>query len=330
MSHKNTIIPFWVKLNRSSWAKNDAKRDVGLVEPDDVLAYKNISYGEFGEYNLLDVYTPKSVPNQTKSVPDQIKSAPNQKLPVLINVHGGGFFYGDKELYRFYAMDMVHDGFCVVNINYRLSPEHHFPAPLIDINNVLCWIEAHADEYGMDLSRVFMMGDSAGAQLTSHFAALNSNPEFAALYEGNESLRANPDLMGSSTVIFKEHHIKLAGISLACGNYGLLARYQGLNSDPATKNYLGKFDRKNASLLDELSAITADYPPAFVFSCPNDFLYNACEPMYNLINGRGGKAVMKIYGTKEMTDVGHVFHCNMKTEIGAQARRDQAEFLLNC
>ena len=51
--------------------------------------------------------------------------------------------------------------------------------------------------------------------------------------------------------------------------------------------------------------------------------------MAKLIGERGGKAVSKIYGTKEMTDVGHVFHCNMKTEIGKRARKDQADFLLS-
>lgn len=311
-----------VKKDRVEWAKSDAERDEGLVEPSDVKAYKDISYGKFGIYNILDVYVPTStknfvnitglneVANNNKDTCAFEKQIP-EKLPVLINVHGGGYFYGDKELYRFYSMDMARHGFVVVNFNYRLSPEHRFPSALQDINNVLCWIEEHASEYGMDVKRVFMMGDSAGAQLTSHYAAINTNPDFAKMYA------------------LKKHGIKLKGISLACGMYDLPKLIVGDSLDECVKDYLGESADPSLPIIDVLSAITKAYPPAFLFSCPNDFLYPACEPMAELINERGGKAKAVIYGTKEMKDVQHVFHCNMKTEIGAKARREQAEFLLS-
>ena len=283
-----------IQKNRADWAASDAERDKGLAEPADVKAYKDISYGEYGEYSLLDVYVPAE------------KS--ETLLPVLINVHGGGYFYGSKDLYRFYAMDMVHDGFAVLNINYRLCPENKFPAPLEDINETMCWLEKHASEYNLDASRVFMMGDSAGAQLVSHYAAINSNEKFAALYN------------------LKKHNLKLKGISLACGMYDLKeALHSGTDSALV---YLGDFDSKDEQMLDVLGAVNSDYPPSFIFSCPNDFLFANLKPMADLINSRGGRAVSKIYGTAAMKDVAHVFHCNMRTEIGAQARRDQGKFLL--
>ena len=292
-------IPAWVKESRIGWAKGDAIRDEGLKEPETVKVFKSISYGPFGEANLLDVYRPKEAEGS---------------LPLLINVHGGGFFYGDKELYRFYAMDMATYGFAVINMNYRLSPENHFPAPLEDIHAVMGFAKEHAEEYGFDLTRIFMMGDSAGAQLTSHYAAINSNPGFAALYG------------------LKPLDLKIKGISLACGLYDLPASVLQEQKDKPTENmmenYLADaFDSKGPRL-DVLGAITADYPDTYVFSCPNDFLYENCRPMADLINARGARAVARIYGTKEMTDVAHVFHCNMKTDIGREARKDQAEFLL--
>ena len=288
--------PEWVARERKAWAEGDAKRDAGLKEPEGLIIERNISYGVFGESNLMDVYRPADA---------------KEKLPVLINVHGGGFFYGDKELYRFYAMDMALYGFAVVNMNYRLNPDYRFPSPLSDINAVMIWIEKHASEYNMDTDRIFMMGDSAGAQLTSHYAAINSNPEFAALYP------------------FRKHNLKLKGISLACGLYDLKSIAGEDSDDEMVKSYLGFHGDPENPQLDVCGAITDKYPAAYVFSCPNDFLYELCEPMAKLINERGGKAVSKIYGTKEMTDVGHVFHCNMKTEIGQRARKDQADFLLN-
>lgn len=285
-----------VEKLRVDWAASDSARDKGLTEPTDVKAYKDIRYGEHGDYNLLDVYVP------TKEG--------DELLPVLINIHGGGYFYGDKNLYRFYAMDMVQDGFAVININYRLSPEYKFPCALEDINETFCWLEAHADEYKLDLSHVYMMGDSAGAQLVSHYAAINSNDDFAGLYS------------------FKNHSIKIKGISLACGMYDLITMYNNPVKRGVLTAYLKKTDSKNQNKLDVLGAINSSYPPAFIFSCPNDFLIENCEPMANLIKSRGGKAFVKIYGTKEMKEIAHVFHCNMRSELGKQARRDQAKFLL--
>ena len=55
---------------------------------------------------------------------------------MIVNIHGGGYFYGDKELYRFYCMHLAEYGFAVINYNYRLSPENKFPAPLEDTFSV--------------------------------------------------------------------------------------------------------------------------------------------------------------------------------------------------
>lgn len=281
----------------SDWAASDAARDKGLTEPQNVKSFKDISYGDYGEYNLLDVYVPLEQSGKA--------------LPVLVNIHGGGYFYGDKNLYRFYAMDMVKDGFAVVNINYRLSPDYKFPCALEDINETLCWIEKNAAEYNFDLSRVYMMGDSAGAQLVSHYAAINSNEQFASFYP------------------FKKHGIKVKGISLACGMYDIISQYRSFSKRGSLGIYIAKMNSKNTPMFDVLGAITSAYPPAFIFTCPNDFLCANAQPMADLINGRGGKASVKIYGTAEMKEIAHVFHCNMRSELGEQARRDQAKFLLN-
>ena len=299
-----------VKKDRKEWAISDAKRDKGLEEPQDVKKYRNISYGLFKEHNLLDVYVPTAL-EKTESDKPKVKSGKANKLPVLINVHGGGYFYGDKELYRFYAMDMARYGFIVVNFNYRLSPEYKFPSALQDINNVVIWIEEHAKEYGMDTERVFMMGDSAGAQLTSHYAAINSNEEFASYYP------------------LRQTKIKLKGISLACGMYDIPGLITGETLNDCAMDYIGEYKDPKNPMLDVLGAITKDYPATYIFSSPNDFLYENCEPMYRLIIERGAKAKMKIYGTKRMKNIAHVFHCNMYTKIGAKARKDQADFLLS-
>lgn len=63
--------------------KGDEKRDLNLVEPDDVEAVFDLSYAvNQDEYNLLDIYYPKGTDN---------------KLPVIVSIHGGGYVYGTKK-----------------------------------------------------------------------------------------------------------------------------------------------------------------------------------------------------------------------------------------
>ena len=74
-------------------------------------------------------------------------------------------------------------GFTVVNINYRLAPENKFPAAVEDINMAVKFIEEQGKDYFIDKDRLVMVGDSAGGQLVSHYAAILTNPEFAKLFD---------------------------------------------------------------------------------------------------------------------------------------------------
>src|SRR5699024_10677414 len=101
----------------------------------------------------------------------------SQKSPTLFHIHGGGFFYGDKELYRFYTMFLATQGFTVINFNYRLAPDHTYPAPLEDINQVLQWMTGNNEEYYIDLDNLFLLVDSAGGKFTHHYACIVYNTD---------------------------------------------------------------------------------------------------------------------------------------------------------
>lgn len=130
-----------------SAARSDKKRDAAIPLPQGVQSYRDISYGKYGEESLLDVYCPEGT---------------TEKLPTIVSIHGGGYVYGSKEIYRRYCMDLARRGFTVVNFNYRLAPKHRFPAPLEDTNIVMEWVCRNADTYHMDPDRIFVVGDSAG------------------------------------------------------------------------------------------------------------------------------------------------------------------------
>jgi acetyl esterase len=93
--------------------------------------------------------------------------------PLLVYYHGGGFTYGDLE---------THDGVCrilcrhagahVLAVDYRLAPEHPFPAAVEDARSALHWAFAHAAQLGADPGRVGVGGDSAGGNLAAVVAQL--------------------------------------------------------------------------------------------------------------------------------------------------------------
>ncbi|MEM7024034.1 MAG: alpha/beta hydrolase [Pseudomonadota bacterium] len=87
-------------------------------------------------------------------------------LPVIVYFHGGGFVVGSlnshDRLMRLLALD---SGAALIGVDYRLAPEHPFPAPLDDCVAAVRWIRAHAGNLGVDPERVVLAGDSAGANL---------------------------------------------------------------------------------------------------------------------------------------------------------------------
>lgn len=264
-------------LMRLSSSRNDRKRDKQIPLPTGVTQYQNISYGQNGKWSLLDVYCPQGT---------------DQPLPTIVSIHGGGYVYGTKEIYRRYCMDMARRGFAVVNFNYRLAPRNRFPAPLEDTNAVLQWVADNAKQYHLDPQRLILLGDSAGAQLASHYAAIATNPEFAAHFD------------------FTLPRVRIRGLGLFCGMYEM-SKMAAQPRKGFFLDYLGKKIPGEDPRLQVLEAITAQFPPAYIATAEHDFLRSAAEPMYRFLRGMGIETRWDCYGSRERTQVGHVFHVNI-------------------
>ena len=98
------------------------------------------------------------------------RSAPSG---ALLWIHGGGFVMGHPATYHELCSRFAHDlSIVVVSVDYRLAPEDPFPAGLEDCYAALQWVHDHADDLGVDPSRIAIGGDSAGGGLAAALAQL--------------------------------------------------------------------------------------------------------------------------------------------------------------
>jgi acetyl esterase/lipase len=129
----------------------------------------NISYGDAGRLNLLDVYRHRSRPSG---------------CPTLVYLHGGSFRSGRKNnearalLYR-----LASQGWLCISANHRLSPAAQFPDHLIDAKKVIAWVRTNGPEYGADPTLLFVSGSSAGGNLAATAALTPNEPRFQPGFE---------------------------------------------------------------------------------------------------------------------------------------------------
>jgi acetyl esterase/lipase len=125
------------------------------------LAAKNIYYCDTNsKHQTMDFYRPKDSNGAT--------------TPVIIYIHGGGWNSGSKQnnFLRTYGPLFIKEGVSVAAIDYRLSPENHYPDQNNDIACALRYLSNHAGELRIDMQKSLYVGESAGAELAT-FAALN-------------------------------------------------------------------------------------------------------------------------------------------------------------
>ena len=94
-------------------------------------------------------------------------------LPLVVYFHGGGWVIGSIESHHGTCQTLTpRVGAVVVSVDYRLAPEHPYPAPLEDAYTATLWASTHAAELGADASRLAVVGDSAGGNLAAAVALL--------------------------------------------------------------------------------------------------------------------------------------------------------------
>ena len=160
---RRKMISIWKQV-----AQKDAKRLATQQPVAGVAALAGLPYLEDGHpLHRLNVYFPENTTGL---------------LPTIIDIHGGGWMYGDCELNRQYCMHLASEGFAVMAMSYRLLPEVDLQGMVADVFASLHWLARNGAQHHCDLNRVFLTGDSAGGHLTGLVTCIQLSPQLQRIY----------------------------------------------------------------------------------------------------------------------------------------------------
>ena len=179
----------------------------------------------------------------------------NGVAPCLVFFHGGGWVIGNLDSHDVVCRKLAHEGeLIVISVDYRLAPEHKFPAAVDDAIAATKWIAANAKQLGIDASRLIVGGDSAGGNLAAvvSLAARDGGPEIAGqvlIYPATDFAMKHPSHREPETSVLLTHTV----IPWFCNHY---------LSGPA--------DIDNWKASPARAATLAGQPPAYVLTAGAD------------------------------------------------------------
>lgn len=208
---------------------------------DKVKISENISYLDDNKFHLMDIYQPYN----------------NEKiLPIIINIHGGGFLLGKKEVNKLYCAELAQKGYIVFCVEYPLSPK----AKIIDILNDLIIainkINEIAIDYNGNNNDLYLTGDSAGAYLCVYLSALKNNPNLNHLLKIKNKIIPTIKGLGLISGMFYTNKFDQIGVFVPKLIYG--------------KNYKKNYNSAYYNI--ENKEIISYLSPCFLVTNKGDFL----------------------------------------------------------
>ncbi|WEV63674.1 alpha/beta hydrolase [Bifidobacterium sp. ESL0732] len=282
---------------RLLFGRGDRSRAAYWENPEGIDLITDIDYAGDGiRAHKLDLYLPH----------DAVVRG-GKTTPVYIDIHGGGFMYGHKELNRNFNTHLAQKGFAVFSLNYRPAPETDFLGQLTDIEQGFAWIAAHLADYPVDPNSVFITGDSAGGTLGLYSVALERSEKMA-----------------------KDFGIAQAGLNLKGGAFisGLfdLTDYMAAVETPASGEggdptdivaliapFFFKSIHDKAIQWADLNYLVAnvDLPPLFLNTSNDDFIQFSSLQLAMMLSQNGKDFEIHDRHTKRGESLGHVYPVGM-------------------
>ncbi|MEM8530788.1 MAG: alpha/beta hydrolase fold domain-containing protein [Chloroflexota bacterium] len=204
--------------------------------------------------------TDRIIPGTERDIPIRIyqPNTPGQIVPTMLFYHWGGFMLGNLETEHARCVMIAREAECVVvSVDYRLAPEHPFPAGVEDCYAGLVWVATNADELGIDPDRIAVGGTSAGGGLAAAVALMardRQGPKITFQFMG---FPVTDDRMETASV--------KSFTNTPNWNYGATVNmwkyYLGEHSTDKVSPYAAPMRAKDVSLLPPAYVWTAEFDP---------------------------------------------------------------------
>ena len=240
----------------------------------------DMQYGkaEDGTALLMDYAYPRATPGMPVA----------EKMPVIINIHGGGWYMGNRGIERGLLMPL--QGFFYMSIEYRLSGQAPFPAQIYDVKAAIRWVRAHAQEYNLNPDRIGLYGGSAGGHLSALAGCTADMPE----------LEGECGWAGHSTRV---HAVAAANpptdLSVSESDWHWL-----YNSDGAVEQFLGGPVNERidlAGLASPMRYVNSDAPPHMILHGTEDDIvpFQQGQMLHNALIEAGVESTLVIFDGKD-------------------------------
>lgn len=266
------------------------------------LAYT--SSGE--EVHLMDVYQPLHR---------------HGAAPVVFYVHGGGFTVCSKESHWMFGAEFARRGYVVLMPNYRLAPEHPFPAGLQDVFRAWQFFVENAQRWQVDLSRVVVAGESAGANLSLAVALATvqkrREPYAQALFDLGvkpKAIVAACGALGLTTLKPEPHH-----------NAFITHRLRNIRRFYLEAASVAEHELELADSLLGLERVevnASSWPPTFIPCGTEDPILKESQRLADLMTTRSLPHELRLYEKQ-----GHAFHALLFKDAAKQCWDDTFAFL---
>ena len=256
---ENDII---VKIMQVSWKfcdKSDKKRMATQTPPENVVKVKDVEYLDDGNpYHKFDVFYPDG-------------EIPKEGLPVIIDIHGGGWMYASKDLNEYYCMELANKGYCVFSISYRLVPDVTVYEQIKDCTDALAYINSNMKNYPANKKTVMLTGDSAGGQLALYSTILNNNTDAREIFGTVDTKLNIKCLLLTSPVTYAKS-----------GGWFSIYTKKMWGEDYKTKAAYNYMD------LDEIMELANNMPPTYFITSSGDTLaHDQTVNAYNYFADKG-------------------------------------------
>lgn len=272
-----------VKIMQVSWKfcdKSDKKRMATQTPPENVVKVKDIPYIDDGNpYHKFDVFYPEG-------------KIAKEGLPVIIDIHGGGWMYATKDLNEYYCMELAKKGYCVFSISYRLVPDVTVNEQIKDCTEALAFIRANMKDYPANKKTVMLTGDSAGGQLALYSTILNNNPDAREIFGTVDTKLNIRCLLLTSPVTYAKS-----------GGWFSIYTKKMWGKDYKTKSTYNYMD------LNEIMELANDMPPTYFITSSGDTLaHDQTVNAYNYFVEKGYECEIEDFtDLKDGKKLPHVF-----------------------